>query len=225
MQSSNPSVDSQDGEAFKSSPSRSTLQRLPVWSKILIGLTASILVFFGYFIFRFADLAHDFSINATNPVKVAAIAKKIARFPQPLPEGYEFETAYSIGQDILNIRHKPDGQTVTFLSGPYTQEDSKKALDRVSGQPIGGRALFAPMEKEKSRGELTIGGETMPYIVGEFGSKETTGQIVEGLIGCLSLKKQGKTIIINALPGAGSSYNLKVTTDLLQSIEGFEGTK
>jgi hypothetical protein len=225
MQSSDPSVDSQDGETVKPSQSRSALRRLPAWSKILIGLTAFTMVFSGYFIFRFADIAHDFSINSTNPVKVAAVAKKIAKFPQPLPQGYEFETAYSLGQDILNIRHKPDGQTITFLSGPYTQEDSKKALDRVSQQAIGGRALFAPMEKEKSRGELLVGGEQMPYIVGEFGSKETTGQIVEGLIGCVSLKKQGKTIIINALPGVGSSYNLKVTTDLLQSIEGFEGTK
>jgi hypothetical protein len=222
MQSSNPPVDSQISD---SSPSRTPLRRLPAWSKILIALTAFTLVFLGYFLYRFADIAHDFAINSTNPTKIAIVARKIAKFPQPLPEGYELESAYSLGQDILNVYYKPDGQMITFLSNPYTQEDSQKVLDRVCQQAIGGRALFMPLEKEKSRGKLLVGGEQMPYIVGEFGSKETTGQIVEGLIGCVSLKKQGKTIIINALPGVGSSYNLKVTTDLLQSIEGFEGTK
>jgi hypothetical protein len=222
MQSSNPP---KNGQLPDSSQNRTVVRRLPAWSKILIGLVVFALVFWSYFIFRFPDVAHDFAINSTNPAKIAIVAKKIAKFPQPLPEGYEFETGYSLGQDILNVHYKPDGQTITFLSNPYTQEDSKKVLDRVSQQAIGGRALFMPLEKEKSRGELLVGGEKMPYIVGEFGSRETTGQIVEGLIGCVSLKKQGKTIIINALPGVGSSYNLKVTTDLLQSIEGFEGTK
>ncbi len=183
------------------------------------------LVFSVYFVYRFTDFAHDFAINATDPAKIAIVARKIARFPQPLPEGYEFESGYSFGPDSLVIRHKPDGQTIAFMSNPYTQEDAKSGLERAQHMPFGGRALLLPFSREKSRGELMVGGVQMSYIVGEFGSQETTGQIVEGLIGCLSLKKEGKTIFINALPGEGSSYNLKVTTDLLQSIEGFEGTK
>lgn len=191
----------------------------------MIGLTTFVLVFFGYIVVRFADVAHDFSINSTNPAKIAVIAKKIAKFPEPLPEGYEYESAYSLGQDILTIRYRPDGQMITIMSGPYMQEDSRTALERIPKQASGGPAMFAPMEREKSRGEIEVAGEKMPYVLGEFGTKETTKEIVEGLIGCLSLKKQGKTIIINAQPGLRTSYNLKVTTDLLQSIQGFEGTK
>jgi hypothetical protein len=204
---------------------RAGVRGLPVWAKLLIGFVLGGLVFWGYFIFRFADLAHDFAVNSNNPEKMAVVANKIAKFPNPLPEGYEFDSAYSFGQDILNIRHKPDGQMITFVSGPYTQEDSKKALERTSQQALGSRAVFAPLQREKSRGEIKIAEETMPYLIGEFDAGGPKSEIVEGMIGCLSLKKQGKTIIINALPAVGSSYNLKVSEDLLQSIEGFEGTK
>lgn len=196
---------------------------LPTWSKVMIAFVlvsmVGSIVLFVFAMFFLQKMARQ----ATDPKLVVQVAKQIADFPEPLPNGYRWEVGVSVPKIVpivsANLSHQPDNQVIEFLlDRPKQYEDAKTYLDRAL-QLGGNDVLPSQICTIEKRGEETIAGEKMTYIVGEF--KSAGDNKMGGMVGCLSIKNKRKTILIYAFQPSGSPYNAKVTTDLLNSIKGF----
>lgn len=198
---------------------------LPTWAKVLIGfvvfaMIAGIIAIVGA-IYFFQDTVK----KAQDPANIAKTAQSIADFTQPLPEGYKFALALDMfGVKTVTVEHDADKQTVIFMTAPQKEDTDPQALVnklfeagiKTPGQPEGASGRF---EQEKLRGTETVGGETMPYIVGSMSDK--SGTKLEGFVGAIVSKSKGKTIIVYGIQPGEAGYDTNTTKTLLKTIKGF----
>jgi hypothetical protein len=197
-------------------------RRLPGWARIIVTLVLISLVSLTYGAFQLADWIGIMAKDAIDPKKMPVVAAEIGAFPEPLPAGYRYEYAYDFPVPYVQIHHDPDNQLMQLLwDRNLIEEDPELFLNRAID--LGGMAVPNQMPNKihaiKSKGNESIAGHRMPYIVGEFYNEN--GKNVEGMIGCICVKEKRKTILIYALEPVGTPYNLQVTMDLLKSIKSF----
>ena len=206
--------------------------RLPSWARIIVALVAATFVGSGYSVIRAVSMIQQMARDSTNPEKQWAIARNVADFPRPLPEGYVIDKAVTIaipmvpksGKDILVVKHVPDNLSIQLFSDPLAEQsdatDARNFLDRAiqvnsSGYPT------PKIQAVKSKGQTTICGQEMAYIVGEF--KDPQDRNSNGMIGCICVKDSHKTILIYALEPPGTAFNLETVMTLLKSVKSFKG--
>ena len=198
---------------------------LPTWAKVLIGL---VLVGVIVFIIGVVGLIWFFQKTvkeAQDPAAIAKTAKEVARFPDPLPEGYKYTFALPLaGINTVSVEHEPSKQMIMFISYPQVEKSSPQELvDKVyqAGIQTPGQSDIkgGKIEDIKSRGTETVAGETMPYIVGTLTDK--SGTKFEGMVGCLVSPAEKKTVFIYGMQPTGGDYKLDATMDLLKQIKGF----
>ncbi|HEY9787209.1 MAG TPA: hypothetical protein V6D17_17600 [Candidatus Obscuribacterales bacterium] len=195
---------------------------LPLWSRIIIGLViaafSGTMIFASKCVFDIKELAR----LAVDPAYIAMCAGKIADFPEPLPEGY----SYKVGLDlqpfqisIVTLEHAADQQQMVFFSvrDQTPDVDAKSLLSRAYDYGINTPTASAHFTDLKMKGEITVAGETAPYMSGQLTDRE--GRKYEGLIACIRPKGQKKTILIYALEPPGKPLNTDICFDLLKKIK------
>lgn len=198
-------------------------KRLPLWANLLICVVVTVIVGVTYSAFEFFMLVRQISIDATIPEKMAANARQIANFPEPLPAGYHYLMAADlIYMTLLVVEHDPDKQQIAFycLKGMLPQEqDAKSLLDRAYDVGINTVYTSAKFHELKGHGTEKIAAQQMPYLIGQF--TDQTERKADGFVGCICLNKAAKNILIYSYPDRHNAYNQQVTMDLLRSIKGF----
>ena len=125
-------------------------------------------------------------------------------------------------KDILVVNHAPDNLSIQLFSDPQAEAtdatDAHNFLERALD--VSSNGYPAPkIQAVKSKGQTTICGQEMAYIVGEF--KDPQDRIAEGMIGCICVKNKHKTILIYAVEPPGTSFNLETVMSLLKSAKSF----
>ncbi|HEY9682561.1 MAG TPA: hypothetical protein V6C86_13355 [Oculatellaceae cyanobacterium] len=207
--------------------------KLPAWARIIIAFSVASIVGVLYTAIRSVSLLQQAARESLDPSKQKAIAHHVADFPDPLPAGFSIDKALSIaiplvpssGKDILVVKHVPDNLSIQLFSDPLSGQvetlEPREYLDRA--MEVGGGSYLTPkIQAVKSKGQTTIAGQEMAYIVGEFKDpKDVDERKVEGMIGCICVKEKKKTILITALEPFGTSFNLDTVMTLLKSAKSF----
>jgi hypothetical protein len=198
-------------------------QSLPVWAGLLICFVVLTIATVSTSVFSGLMFARRIAVDATVPAKMQETAEKIAEFPQPLPDGYKYLMAANFEiMQCLVVEHQPSHQQIAFytLPGPMSERDSKNFLDRAYDAGINTTYLAAKFHDLKSHGTITVVGQQMNYLIGEF-TDIATNRKADGFVGSISLNKAAKNILIYSYPDRDHAYNQQVTMDLLNSLKGF----
>jgi len=203
---------------------------LPVWARIIVSLVVATMVGVGYASVRGVSMMQQMAQDSCDPQKQRLISRKVADFPEPFPAGYSIDKAISIGmpmlatsaKDILVIKHVPDNLSIQLFSDPQADPadatDARNFLDRAI--EVSSNGYPAPkIQAVKSKGQTTICGQEMAYIVGEF--KDPQERKIEGMIGCICVKDKHKTILIYAVEPPATPFNLETVMSLLKSVKSF----
>lgn len=184
--------------------------------------------------------------QSVEPEVIRRTAQQIAQLPDPLPPGYKYQLCIPFAPFItsVSIMHEDDKQLITLFSAlAGSEQDPKEMASRAFDMGINPLASISGDEptpvlrfqEVKSKGEETIAGQKMPYIVGEIAGpsgtpQDDSGQAKkekadkkerQGMVGCICVKEAKKIILIYALQTSDSPYNQQVTMDLLKTIKGF----
>jgi len=196
---------------------------LPTWAKWLIGIAvAGIVVFITGIIVVMWSFSQMFKQDAAS---VGKLARDVAEFSTPLPEGYHFKMGVDVpvvGIKMVGVEHDPDKQMVLITSYPTSEKvTAEEFVEKVADKGVmtPGQAQNGRIEEIKAKGTETVGGESMPYLVGTMTDK--TGAKVEGMLGCVISKAKGKTVLILGLQQGDGAFDLDVTRKLLKSIKSF----
>ncbi|HNB22091.1 MAG TPA: hypothetical protein PKZ32_06735 [Candidatus Melainabacteria bacterium] len=195
---------------------------LPLWSKSLIAL-----VFIGVagFLYTATSIILEFrtiSLRSTDKAYMQVCAQKIARFPQPLPAGYEY--TYDLDFDWFNVallvvEHVSDKQKIYFICHLNDSSEAiaaKELLDRFYDIGITTESATCKFTDVKTKGELEVGSEKMLYMTGLL--KDANGRVYEGLVGCIRNTQKKKTLLVWSLSEPGKALNMEVCTNLLKSL-------
>jgi hypothetical protein len=200
---------------------------LPLWARLIIALVVASLVGVGYAAVRSVTLIKHLLHDSIDPKKQKQVVQSIASFPDPLPDGFLIDRAISVGipgieessKEIVVLRRQPDNLSVQLFSNPAAANedtiDARNYLDRA----IEVSYPAAKIQAVKSKGQTTICGQEMAYIVGEF--KDPQDQKFSGMIGCICVKEKHKTILLYAVEPPGTPFNLETVMGLLKSVKGF----
>ncbi len=196
---------------------------MPLWATLLSCFVVLTICTVSTGVFTFFMFARRISVDATIPERMRSTASKIAQFEEPLPAGYKYLMAADFQvMRLLVLEHEPSHQQIAFygLSGLASEKDSKNLLDRAYDMGINTVYTVAKFHDLKSRGSEKVAGCDMSYLIGEF-TDPSTRRKADGLVGCVSLNKAAKNILIYSYPDRDHAYNQQVTMDLLKSIKGF----
>ena len=198
-------------------------QRLPMWATLLICFVVLTICTVGTSAVSFFMFARRIAIDATIPERMQHTALAIAQFPVPLPAAYKYLMAADFQiMRFLVIEHEPTHQQIAFygLSGLASEKDAKNLLDRAYDVGINTVYSVAKFHDLKTRGTEKVAGQEMSYLIGEF-TDTASERKADGLVGCISLNKAAKNILIYSYPDRVHAYNQQVTMDLLKTIKGF----
>ena len=203
---------------------------LPLWARIIVAFTVAAMVGVAYVAVRGVSLIQHFTQDSIDPKKQKLVLAGVADFPEPLPDGYSVESAMNLGipgsgelgKAIVVLKHAPDNMTLQLFCNPDAERedtiDARNFLDKMM-QVVGNGYPGAKMQAVKSKGQTTISGHEMAYIVGEF--KDAQDKSFEGMIGCICVKDKHKTILLYAMEPPNAPFNLETVMGLLKSVRSF----
>jgi hypothetical protein len=195
-----------------------------------VAFVVASLVGVGYMIVRGVAMMQHMAQDSVDPVKQKQVMHTVAEFPDPLPNGYSIDKAISIGmpgvetsrKDIVVLKHVPDNLSLQLFSNPDAEGedtmDARNYLDRQI-EVSSNNYPAAKIQAVKSKGQTTICGQEMAYIVGEF--KDPQDQKFSGMIGCICVRNKHKTILLYAMEPPGVPFNIETVMSLLKSVKSF----
>lgn len=203
---------------------RTKAGKLPLWSRLLIGFVslgvASLLVA----MIQGTIVVKQTFEHAFEPTFVGQVASRMAKFPEPLPDGYAFNFGLDLGavrlvslvykkndQYLLLINHLINAPSPSEKKSLNTGELLKKYYE-IGLNTTGAQARFKSVISE---GAWTIQGQRIPYIIGDL--EDTPGK---GLVACrVDPVSSSATIFYAYQPGASKEdFNMRILTDLLQHM-------
>ncbi len=203
---------------------------LPLWARLIVAFVVASLVGLGYMLVRGVAMMQQMAHDSIDPTKQKQVIQTVAQFPEPLPDGYSIDKAISIGmpgvessrKDIVVLKHAPDNLNLQLFSNPEAEGedtmDARNYLDRQI-EVSSNNYPAAKIQAVKSKGQTTICGQEMAYIVGEF--KDPQDQKFSGMIGCICVRKKHKTILLYAMESPGTPFNIETVMSLLKSVKSF----
>jgi hypothetical protein len=202
-----------------------TAIKMPVWSKILIGLmigSAALVFALGLTtIFGVKRLGNDM----VDQKKIAAAAATIASFPDPLPAGFHYLVGLHLdgmGVSLVTIAHEPDKQLFTFsgLEGTIKSEE-KDLLEYGYSAGLNMLSTTAKFTDIIKKDSVAVANSSMPYIIGH--TVDISGKAGAGMVGCIRVPADHpkKNILIYSLQTTDVPYNQQITMKLLNSIKSF----
>lgn len=198
---------------------------VPRWARSLIvfAVVCLVTVYLGGVGLIF--LARYVTLQCLDPAQIMKVARQIAKFPEPLPEGFNFVFGMHFGPlAMVSIEHKADKQALTIAAENRAEVGNaeqllKQSYDMGVNLPSTGLPAYAHFKSPKEKGEIEIAGEKMPYMVGEL--EDGSGHKQEGFIGSIAVQSEKRNILIFGLQPEGGSYNLGQTLGFLKSVTGF----
>jgi hypothetical protein len=205
------------------SQSMSRKRGLPLWANLLMAFVVTVIVSVSFSAFRFFMTIREMAIDAGKPETIAACAKRVADFPEPLPDGCKYLWACDLGYlTLVVIEHGADKQQIAlwcFQGELPPSVDSKSVLNNYYDLGMNTFYTVSKFHELKGHGTETIAGASMPYLVGEY--VDATGHNAQGMVGLIGVNKAAKNILIYSYPDPPNAYNQQVTLDLLRAIKGF----
>lgn len=198
--------------------------KLPLWSKSLVFVVLAVFVSTMALLTKAAFDVRELSGLATQPQYMRRCLNKIAEF-QDLPGEYELKAGIDfevLKITICAIEHAPDRQQIVLFSCIQEQPpslDSKAILERAYDYGINTQTASAKFVDLKKKGDVTVAGRTMPYMLGQL--KDRENRKYEGLVGCIYLKELKKTVLVYALEPSGKELDAQVCFNLLEKIKKF----
>jgi hypothetical protein len=201
------------------------VESLPRWARNLI-----IFVVLSFFAVYFGGIgliffARQITLNCLKPAEIVKVATDIAKFPNPLPEGFNFVFGMHLGPlSIVTVEHQGDKQSITVAAEQRNEVADAEALLKQSydmgvNLPSTGLPAYAHFKSMKQKAEIEVAGEKMPYIVGEL--EDGSGHKLEGFIGSIAVKPAKRNILIFGLQPDGGSYKVDQTLCFLKGLTGF----
>ncbi len=199
---------------------------LATWVKILIAVmvigTISIIGIITAGVFFFGGAMKDMM----DPAKVKATVDAIAKFEDPLPQGWKFGMGLNLfGTSVGVVTNEKEKLTITLLKLPrggkevtsevIVGEYAEKGIPNVSGMDAD--KTSAPLTV-KDKGRLTVGGEEMTFV---SGVSERGGKTFSQFIGSVIPKSDPSVIIIQGVCFDSETYKIEQTKRLLSAIKSF----
>jgi hypothetical protein len=194
-------------------------KRLPVWAKILIALVIVGIVGGTTLAISAVVFMQKVHHDSTDPQMIAKAAGAIATFAEPLPKGYKYLLGYQNAMPkfaLLTINHE-GGQSLMLLK--YSARDDVNAdtlVDRTYETGFSTPQAFAKFESVINKGTLEVGGDKMPYLLGNMTDQE--GHKLQGLFACVVKKKDHDVVCLYGIQ-PGGAYDMEVTEGLLMTIK------
>jgi hypothetical protein len=203
---------------------------MATWLKITIAVlvigfaSAAILVTIG------AVFLFDASRKALDPQYVSKVAESVAKFDEPLPDGFRRIMAVDVmGMSEVGFANQHDGLTIMFMkmqSNPKNASadflvDSyiKSGVPNAPGSVAHFQNIVSPPEIQ-SKGKILVGGEEMPYAIAE---RSCNGLKTFQMVGCVVPARTGRPIVILGQSSKPTlqRYPLELTKKLLAAVRGF----
>jgi hypothetical protein len=182
---------------------------MPTWAKVLLGLV--IVGFLGIVTIGIAIYVYVTQNFVMDPVKVAAMAKNVATFEEPLPGGWKWGMGMDLQVMKMVIAQAPDQQSLILLSVPSADKSAKDLMHDTT-ITTNSRTRMTAIEKT---GTETVAGLPMEY---ELGTIEKDGQQSKGFMGAIVDRDKKKSLFVVGVQPEGE-YNLPETQQFLKSIK------
>lgn len=167
-----------------------------------------------------------FVTNMRNPAQTRELLNSFASVEEPLPSGFQYQLGLNVmGNKIVVLTHAPDSLTLFF--GSFTDRDLKdpqEIINKISSNG-NGRSQFIV----KQKGEETVGGRKMSYVIGDLvsssGNTHGGGKAVPGgvshpaMVGIFPPTADQKVTCLFGQAVSGDTYNLDETNELLKAIK------
>lgn len=194
-------------------------RKLPGWAKVLIALVIIGIVGLTTIAVGGVYFAQKIYRDSMDPAMIQKAAHEIAKFSEPLPQGYKYLMGFSnksLGINLLAIDNKGD-QFLMLLKYPEKEEDAAKLVDRSYETGFSTPQATAKFESVKGRGTLDVGGASMPYILGNMSDQD--GRKLQGLVGCVVKKDTHEALLLYGVQFSGKDYDMAVTEGFLKTIK------
>lgn len=190
--------------------------KLPFWAKLTLTFFVLTVVFSIGTLATGAWWLSDLKTNMHNPKRMPVVAQQTARFSDPLPTDFVYDSAipFFFGNAIV-IRHPKDEMQFSFLRIPNPNKVSADVLAKQSAKqgPLRNKPMVVTAD-----GHMPVGGEEMYYVVGD--AYDPLNRPVREMVGVIVPKGTKETVLmIAAVPG--TKFNMETTKQLLDSIHGF----
>jgi len=176
-----------------------------------------------------------FFSQMTSPDKVKEVASKFMVIDDPLPGGFKYTAGANIGTPFVVIM-PPDNKTlITFFVDPTapktgTDISPEAAIDSIAkGETVaaapGGSSSSTKKLTKTNRGNLQVGGQTMPYVIGHAEKTGDTTDTANTFFGAVKSPASGKIVYMMAQSADNSATaapitieKVKVLTDAIKSF-------
>jgi hypothetical protein len=221
------------------------IDKFPIWATLVIAFV--VVSFASVYVAGILTIKATQRIakELVDPSNIAVVANAMGGMPEKLPEGFSYRVGLSVNDEafkkwfglpsssakiaalaktslnFLAIEHSPDGQQVVIVSSPQEEpKDSKEILEAAYELGINTGTTTAHFKSIKDRGQAEVAGMPMPYLLGD--TEDTNQKLMQGMIGCISIKDKHRSLLVYGIQPEGETYNLAETLDLLHCIQGFQ---
>lgn len=203
--------------------------RYPLWAKLIIAcVLTGWLAFLGCFSYLLFACVQLLKV-ATNPAVVAQESRKIARFPDKLPEGFKYTfTGLPFSYSLMTVTYVPDATVFVIGTKPTSDlgtDDARKLVQNP--KDFGLPNVYGEMNVE-SQGNLDVAGRKMEYVSGY--SSNGKERAIGCFIGCAMLENKNALIVYAVTPvnpqddssaNQKASFDLDAAKKLFAAIKGF----
>jgi hypothetical protein len=202
---------------------------LATWLKVLIGVAGLgvvggivLAVVGGMYIF-------DLSRNMMDPQHVRRVSDSIAKIEYPLPSEFKPVMALDLmGVRTVSFSDMNEHLTIMLMqlekapkaasAEQVIQSYARKGSTMPGAKAGPGSFASAYSMHIQSTGHMTVGGESMPYAIGE--SEQNRVKLFQ-LIGCIMPKQRDRPILIIGQSFQCNEYKMELTKQFLARIKEF----
>lgn len=188
---------------------------LPVWAKTLVVLVVTTIFVGIVSLTSLVSFSASIAKKARNPAYITSVMQSVAQMPTPLPDGFSYQTAAEISNyRFVSFLYQPDDSLLAFITMPVDPklDDSAQIVEQLSSKGLPGVSESFQVGK---KGQETVAGHTMDYVVGKTMDSEGTG--IGTMIGCTIDKGKNKQFLMYGWSLKGD-FDFGVAQKLLSAI-------
>jgi len=204
---------------------------MALWLKVTIAVLVVGLISFIILLVAGGMFLIDNTKKAMDPKYNAGVADSVVKVEEPLPSGFtriiamDFlgmkEVGYSNmkeGLSIILMKLESKGGSADSFVENYSNSGTNPGAPRFGINDTSGLPLVV-----KGRGKMIVGGENMPYVIGE---RSVNGAKVAQLVGCViphdTVGGHGRmAVVVLGQNSRAGDYKLELTKKFLRAVQGF----
>lgn len=189
---------------------------LPLWAKSLVVLVVTVFFVCIVSLTLLVNFSANIAKKAREPAYIAEVMQSTAQMPSTLPDGFSYQTAAEISNyRFVSFLYKPDDSLMAFITMPVDAklDDSAQIVQVLSSRGLPGVSESFQVSK---KGQESVAGHTMDYIIGKTMDSEGTG--IGTMIGCIVDKGKNKQFLMYGWSLKGD-FDFAVAKKLLDAIK------